>query len=69
MASRKNNELKLFVVNLLNDEQDVHSKLVSDLRARIGKTKEFDDALKVLTQIYDAKVELLEKIYKEMQGV
>lgn len=66
MAKRKSEEIKLFVANLLNDEQDAHAKLIAELRAIIGKTQEFEDTLKVLTQIYEAKVELLEKIYKEM---
>ncbi|KKN11742.1 hypothetical protein LCGC14_1023450 [marine sediment metagenome] len=66
MSKRKSEEMKLFVANLLNDEQDAHAKLVAELRDIIGKTQEFEDTLKVLTQIYEAKVELLEKIYKEM---
>ena len=66
MSKRKSEEIKLFVANLLNDEQDAHAKLVAELRDIIGKTQEFEDTLKVLTQIYEAKVELLEKIYKEM---
>lgn len=72
MAKRQNSkieEIKLFVAGLLNDEQDAYSKLVATLRANIGKTKEFEDTLKVLTQIYEAKADLLEKIYKEIQGV
>ena len=66
---RRNKELeqiKLFVANLMNTEQSNHSKLVNDLQKVAGKTKEFDEMLKVLTQIYEAKADILEKIYNEI---
>jgi hypothetical protein len=72
MSIKKSNgieEIKLFIAELMNEEQASHSKLVNDLRSRIGDTREFDDTLKVLTQIYNAKSKLLEKIYQEMQGL
>ena len=72
MVRRNNkelNEIDLFVSNLFNTEQDAYSKLVAQLRAAMGKTKEFEDTLKVLTQIYEAKVELLNKIHDKIQGV
>lgn len=66
---RKNKleELKYFVSKMINDEQNTHSLLIANLRASIGKTREFEDAVKVLNQVYEAKIELLEKIYKEIQ--
>jgi len=72
MTKRNNKELeevRLFVASLFNTEQDAYSKLVAQLKAAMGKTKEFDDALRVLTQIYESKVELLNKIYDKIQGV
>lgn len=72
VARKQNKELEhihLYVANLMNDEQNAHAKLITTLRAVSGKTHEFDDMLKVLTQVYEAKIELLEKIYKEIQGV
>ena len=65
----KVDEAKYFVSRLINEEQNAHAKLLADLKAAIGKTREFEDAAKVLSQIYEAKIELLEKIYKELQGV
>ena len=72
MTKRNNKQLEevsLFVASLFNTEQDEYSKLVARLKAALGKTKEFDDALRVLTQIYEAKVELLNKIYDKIQDV
>jgi chromosome condensin MukBEF ATPase and DNA-binding subunit MukB len=72
MSKQKNNEIgkiKLFISHLMNDEQDAHSELIAKLHAVAGKTKEYNDIYAVLTQIYDAKMEILNKIYKEMQGV
>lgn len=66
MAKRKSDDIKLFIANLLNVEHDAHAQLVATLRDTIGKTQEFEDTLKVLTQIHEAKIELLDKIYKEI---
>jgi len=67
MSLKSLNDIKLFVSSLMTEIQDEHSKLVSSLREKIGQTKEFEDTLKVLSQIYDAKIGLLDKIYKEIE--
>jgi len=72
MSTKRNSELeelKLFITGLMNEEQSSHSKLINELRLRLGDTREFDDALKVLTQIYNVKNKLLERIYQEMQSL
>jgi len=67
MSQKSLNDIKLFVSSLMTATQDEHSKLISSLREKIGQTKEFDDAFRVLSQIYDSKIELLDKIYKEIE--
>lgn len=62
-------QVRLFVANLLNEEQNAHSKLISALQAVAGKTREYEDIVKVLTEIYDAKIEVLEKIYRKIQSI
>jgi hypothetical protein len=67
MANRKsNNEIKLFVTSLMNEEQDSHSSLIDALKEKIGGTKEFDDMVRLLNRIYAAKIEILDKIFQEL---
>lgn len=66
MSQKSLNDIKIFVANLLIEIQDDHSKLMNSLQAEVGKTAEFDTVSKVLKQIFEAKVNLLEKIYKEL---
>lgn len=70
--SRRNRELeevKLFVASLLNEEQDLHSKLLADLKSRVGNTKQCQDLIEVLTKIFEGKTKVLEKVYKKIQEV
>lgn len=66
---RKNKleDIKYFVSKLITEQQNEYSALLASLRSAIGKTREFDDASKVLSQVYEAKIELLEQIYRELQ--
>jgi hypothetical protein len=57
------NDLKLFVAQMMTEENDKHSKLIADLRNEIEDTQEFENTLKVLSRIHKAKIETLEKIY------
>ena len=69
MVRKQNKELehmKLYVAELMNEEQNFHSKLVADMR-RAGLTDEV--MFSVLKKIYDAKREVLERVYKEMQVI
>ena len=66
MSQKSLKDIKLFVSNLMNEIQNEHSILVASLKKQISGTKEFDDAAAVLTRLFDAKIELLDKIYKEM---
>ena len=61
-------EIKLFVVSLINSEQGAHSKLINDLQSAAGKTKECEDLIKILTEIYEAKFALLDKILRKIQS-
>lgn len=62
-------KIKLLISSMMNEEQDNYSKLIIELRNAIGKTREFEDTAKILAQIYEAKLAILEKIYKELQNV
>ncbi|KKL82228.1 hypothetical protein LCGC14_1986860 [marine sediment metagenome] len=69
--ARKNDveQIRMFVASLITDEQNAHSKLIAALRDQIGGTTQFDDTLKVLTRVYEVKIEILEKIYKKVQSI
>jgi len=72
MTRRKNKELELvdqFVTELMGTEQDEFSKLVLDLKAAIGGTKEFEDTQKILIRVYKAKLDILEKIHNRIQSI
>ena len=64
--SQSLNAAKLYVTARMNELQDEHSKLITALQARIGQTKECDDAIRVLSQVYDAQIALLDEVYKEL---
>jgi hypothetical protein len=59
-------DLKLFITSLMNKEQADHSKIIADLKIKIYGTKEYDDAVKLLTKIYEARQDILEKIFNEI---
>lgn len=61
--------IKLFISSLMNEVQNDHSKLLATLKQTIGKTKEFEDTMKILIQIYDSKIELLNHIYNKIQSL
>ena len=72
MTKRKNNELeqiKFFVAELINKEQDKHSKLIADLRQDLDGSDEFDKTVKILAKVYEAKIKMLEKVYKKIQDL
>lgn len=70
MAKNKEiDELRLFVATMLNSEQDKHSKLLADLHSAIGNTKEYIEASKVISQVYEAKITTLEKILDKIRGM
>jgi len=72
MTAKKSKELeiiRLFVLKAINEEQDEHADLVARLTKVIGDTKEYGDTIKVLYQIYKAKIEVLEKIHDKIQSI
>ena len=72
MVRKQNKELeqiRLYVAQLMNDEQNIHSKLIGDLSRAAGSTIECHKMTELLTRLYDAKIEVLEKVYKEIQGI
>jgi hypothetical protein len=73
MASKKNNgdteAVRLYITETMNKEQQEHSKLLLQLEAALGGTREYDEAVKVLTKIYDAKSRLLTRIFNDIRGL
>jgi len=61
-------ELKLFVVKLMNEEQDSNSKTIESLKRALG-AELGQDVIKVINEIYKAKVEILNKVYDKIQGL
>ena len=67
--SRKENkleELKLFVSRLMNEEQEKHAKKVESLSTEIS-IEVVAETIKTLTIIHNAKMDLLDRVYKEAQ--
>jgi hypothetical protein len=72
MAKPKNNELeelRLFVASLMNREQKDHSKLVCELKAKLGLTHECITTTAVLGQILDAKDKILQEIFNKIKSL
>jgi hypothetical protein len=67
--SKELEQLKLFLSNLMIRTQDEHAKLLSMMKKSIGKTIAFEDVSKILSQVYDAKIEIMELIYEEIQRI
>lgn len=61
--TNKLEKLKYIISKMITDEQAEHSLLISNMRQRIGKTKEFEDSIKVLSQVHDHRAKILEEIY------
>lgn len=58
-----NRDVKLFIAELMNEENDKYSILLLNLRDEIGDTEEFNRTQKILLQVHNAKIKILEKIY------
>lgn len=70
MVNRKNNELeevRLFVTNLMNREQQDHARLINELKSKLGLTQEFINTAAVLGQIWEAKDKILHEIYDKIK--
>ena len=62
-------EIKQFIAELMNEEQDRYSKLCLDLNHSLGGTKVGQDAENVLEKIFNEKTRLLDKIFKKVQSI
>lgn len=66
MSKSQLEHIKLYVAQLMNDEQNSHAKLIAELNLRIGGLKECKDLIDILERILKGKIEVLEKVYKEL---
>ena len=71
MANEKHDleKIKLFITKLINEEQDKHSELLEMLKSRIDDTAEFDNTVRVLNKVHDARVEQLNKVYEKVRSL
>jgi hypothetical protein len=69
MQKSKLEKLRLIVSQMINDEQNEHSKLLDVLKKRIGQTDVYLEVEKVLDEIHDAKDEVLRKVYQHIQDL
>lgn len=73
MAKKRSNdvldEIKLTIATMLTEEQSLHSKLIEDLKKRIDGTTEFEEACKILTKVYNAKKDVLDRLFKKVQDL
>jgi hypothetical protein len=59
-------ELKLFVLKLMSEEQDTHSQNLETLKRALGTTFG-KKATKILNELYRAKIEVLDKVLDKIQ--
>lgn len=59
-------ELKLFVLKMMSDDQDSHSKNLEALKQALG-IELSKDTTKLLNEIFKVKMELLNKILDKIQ--
>ena len=69
MQKSKLEKLRLIVSQMINDEQNEHSKLLDMLKKRIGQTDVYFEVEKILDEIHDAKDNVLRKVYQHIQDL
>ncbi len=65
--SKELEEIRLYIETLDTEEQNAHSHLLNTLQNTIGRTFEFENVAKVLREVLNAKLGILEKIRKKIQ--
>jgi hypothetical protein len=55
-----------YIAQLINSTQEEYAKLIQELKSNAGSTNVFDEAIKILTAIYESKSALLDTIYKKL---
>lgn len=59
-------ELKLFIAKFMNEEQDNHAKATEKVKNYLGQNLG-QDTIKIMNEIYRARVEVLNKMYHKIQ--
>jgi len=62
-------ELKLYITQKINEEQNSYSKLLADLNSYIGSLSDTDDIKKLLERVYVAKDETLKNILQKIRSM
>ena len=65
MPKKTTEEIRLIVAQMLNDENDSYSRLIKGLNFCSGLTST-QQLIETLTFAHKAKVELLERLYKDI---
>lgn len=61
--------VKLLILKTINNEQKEHSRIISELSNKIGGTNEFENVSKLLSKLYESKIDVLEKLYEEIKNI
>lgn len=66
----KKSDILHYIAKVINEEQANFSQLKADMiRSGLIKTKSGQESLEILTTIHEAKREMLDKLYKEIQSM
>lgn len=66
MSQKSLDEIKLLIAQKMNETRDEYQKLIKNLDIEIGNTEVGKQAGEMLKSILDAKMELLEELFKEI---
>jgi hypothetical protein len=67
--NEKLEELKLYIAQRMNEEQNLYSKLVADLDAQGKGLDEIERTKRFLEKLYIAKNEILEEILEKIRNI
>lgn len=63
-------QVRHIVSSMMNEENDAHAKMISDLHNRIDPSKyDISDTLEKLNLIHESKIKVLEELYDRLKDL
>ena len=63
-------QVRHIVSSMMNEENDAHAEIISDLNRRIDSSKyDISDTLEKLTLIHESKIKVLEELYNKLKDL
>ena len=70
MTTSRLDKVKHLISQMMNDENDEHAQLISEIKKRINITRAHQyDLLHHLSLIHEVKIKLLEEIFEKLKDI